>query len=863
MFTFFSTMESTKPSARDWTWMDFVNDVMSGHKIVPPETKPYCWHFNASTYKKGGRRVGSDIETVNAIILDFDDYVEWQTTIAAFAAFRKLEFVAYTSFNHQRSKGESDRARDKFRIVFPFKTSCTVKEYQEISDYLLTEFAPKADRCLGNPNQIFTYVYCAEENAEQANLFYNEGEWLDWRTLPRTEAQPAYVPGVSFSTPSKADHYLPADHIFQLGKGLIRFGDVKSRIGRVYCPHHPDKSPGSFLNKTKNTIYHHCSKCGTTKIAYEEPKPEDVIEAAATRSAPPVPMSSSQVAAIQKEILGISEDDPVEPFSRERRVKLIERRCMTGLHEIMLLQAFEGFGKSYYAVLEARRGNKVLFASSSNEQAAEQASSFEKLGLRVQLIPGREYLLRTLYKVEVQKSEETHPWDLERLSESKTKKWIMTHLKKTVEEAEKIWLHCTPPQADFVNYDIVCTTIARTQSFGKIQRARASLMLGRGVYLKDEERHLPKDCIVFFDDPEKTYFTKYAPYDEKYIKRQQEKKRKKIAKSEDGQSELEQLQEIPTTNKARLVIDGVSVKETTINGTHYFIRPDSLKLGYGLFDARLVFTTTELITTYLIKDMYPKIYHPKLMPDQKMLAGEITMIKSNLAGAKRDAFLRPILARLKKEGFECELIADGIGAKYNLLNSKGQNQLAESTTVIKLSEPHFEEVKKYIDELNWDPSDAYQMKLALALDKLQQAIGRNSGYRWSDREGKQRKCCYVVCEPRLHDDLLKAMRYHVETIVLQPSKEVGSKKDYQNLRDGLCWFIAHLDRYLMMEDTSKRGEGRDMFWSDIQTCFEETQTLKRVIFKRRLLEAIKTKIEKTKEIALSNALQKRLQKLGE
>jgi hypothetical protein len=303
----------------------------------------------------------------------------------------------------------------------------------------------------------------------------------------------------------------------------------------------------------------------------------------------------------------------------------------------MLLEAFEGFGKSYYAVLEARRGTKVLFACSSNEQAAEQKQSFEALGLKVQLIPGREYRLRTEYKITAETYEETHPWDMERLDENRTKAKIMVELKKTEEEADAIWEQCSPPTPDWSKHDIICTTIARTMAYGKIQVTRATYVAGAGLIIADQDRMVPADAIVFFDDPDKKFFTKYEPYDQKYIDRQVAKRKKR--------SEKRGEEDFPFKHKPQLIIQGEVVKEIEINKRVYFVRPNFLMLGYGLFDARIVFTTTEILTTYLIKDMYPNIYHPKLMPDQKMLAGDITMIKTNITSAKRDGFVLPIAER--------------------------------------------------------------------------------------------------------------------------------------------------------------------------------------------------------------------------
>jgi hypothetical protein len=235
-------------------------------------------------------------------------------------------------------------------------------------------------------------------------------------------------------------------------------------------------------------------------------------------------------------------------------------------------------------------------------------------------------------------------------------------------------------------------------------------------------------------------------------------------------------------------------------------------LGYAMVDNRLVFTTTEELTRNLILNMYPSVYQPKLMPDEKMIAGDITMIKTNIVSSKRDGFLQPIMNRLRTEGYEFHYIADGQGSMINLVNNKGQNIFANKDTVIEISEPHNDSVTRFIDELHehgWTESDRNAMKVILALDALQQAIGRNSGYRWSDQKGRDQRRCIVLCEPKLHEALISAMRYHVGTVVKSVDERVGAKKEYTTLVDGLCWYIRNLDSYLR-NGVGQRGQGSGM-----------------------------------------------------
>jgi hypothetical protein len=560
--------------------------------------------------------------------------------------------------------------------------------------------------------------------------------------------------------------------------------------------------------------------------------------------------------------------EPVQPYTRAKREELIRKKCLNQIprkgENITLLYAFEGFGKSYYATLLVKEKNRrVLFASLSNEQAAEQADSFRSHGLRVQFIPGREYLLRKNHKVEVQHQEGSTPWDTERVAEAPTKKWMKDNQKLSDEQVDKIWMETEAPEPNFNEYDIVCTTIARVMSYGRIQRNR--LVSGSGFVVKrsndadglgirDDDRIIPENAIVFFDDPDREFFTWYRAYDPKYWERIKEERKQRLAEQRLIEDDMSEIPE-------EIRIDHEKIEIEKINGRDYFVRPDGLVLGYGLIGNQLVFTTTEELTRRLILRMYDGVYEPTLMPDSKMEAGDITMVKTNMVASRRDGFLPPIMNRLHKEGYKFNYIADGQGSMVNLVNNKGQNIFADKDNVIEISEPHNDVVTRFIDELHaedWTESDRNAMKVILAMDAVQQAIGRNSGYRWSDKPIHEKRKCVVLCEPKLHAALIKYMRYHVTTTIDDVKKQGTAKRDYTTLVGGLCWYIRNLDGYLR-NGIGNRGQA---FMDDVREVRGELPSGQRRTFTKRLVAALKEKIRTLQDTALTQKLEKYALDLG-
>lgn len=503
---------------------------------------------------------------------------------------------------------------------------------------------------------------------------------------------------------------------------------------------------------------------------------------------------------IDREPLMIFDDwheNAVQPYSREKRADLLKRRCLKDWKGVMLLYAFEGFGKSYLATMFCKkRGKKVLFASISNTQAAEQAEGFREQGLNVQFIAGQEYLMRSLYGIQPESKNNNNPWEGASIDKEATELKLLES-GWTKAKIDEMWEATKSPDPDW-SHDIICTTSRRVSSWGKIQKMKSFM-----ERLTDDKKIIPRDTVVFYDDPDVGDFMSYAPWKDEYNE---------------------------------LFIDNKKVARKDINDRSYAIRPDKYMVGYGLYDVNVIFTTTELLTSALIKRQYGEsnVYSPKLMPDEKMNAGDITMIKSELARKKNDGFLTPMIKRLKKENYDIELIGDGVGSNINMVNNKGQNGLVDKDTIVKVSMPNPYKVTHFLDELGWDKGERNQVAQLIALDTVQQAIGRNSGYRWSDRQDNDRQCV-VVCEPQLFNVLIKRMRYYVKTVLDNPI--VGVKREYRTLRDAVVWYIENMNRYVI----SGLDKEKKAFINDVKSLMNDGDysfKVQKVIVLDRILNSL-------------------------
>jgi hypothetical protein len=202
-----------------------------------------------------------------------------------------------------------------------------------------------------------------------------------------------------------------------------------------------------------------------------------------------------------------------------------------------------------------------------------------------------------------------------------------------------------------------------------------------------------------------------------------------------------------------------------------------------------------------------------------------------------------------------EYIANGSGRSNNLVSSKGKNNLSNVDTIVKISYPHPLQVLLYLDALGWEDGDGNFITHIMATDIMNQAIGRNSGYRWSDK-GEDRKSCVVLIDPQLINAVTELTRYNIRRV--DPDKMVGLKQEWNTFLECVCWFIRNDSRYIQL------GVGKEhhAFWHDVKGVVSETKTIFQRMAKARILKTLKNRHVKISDNNLKKQYEKAMEYLA-
>jgi hypothetical protein len=749
-----------------------------------------------------------------AFVLDIDNEPEpsepvrkpLQTIKQVSKLLKDYEFLLYPSWNHRqvdyfwledekkwsgKIKVAAGTGVERFRVILPFSTLCPIEKWEDIvrGNGFEAVMSGAADESLKIAQKWWTPGWSNEVEVFDEPI-YNKGSFLDWTTLAQQkEIKRVYRP-IDLSNTSLGG----------AGKLILKtldFNRFVSDIGlnptnkpgwnTCTCPigGHSGGNDTMDFKITDDGYQVSCKHMGHGKFGNKEflewalkqygeeglrpycntlEEPEDILVTKLANLKIKKKKEGNKTKQNVEPDFVFDEPLVVEAFDRKKRETLLRKgykAWLLGNKPNMMLYAFEGFGKSRVVNILRDDKKQVVFGCSSNAQVIEQRDRYIAEGYRVQAITGRVFNLQQMgLSKYIVLSDPTSPWDEGTVNESRTVKKLVGS-GYSQEQAKDIWAASAGEEPDFQNYDVILTTHARILVWG---RSQSSPWTGKKDFVvEDSKRIIPKETIVILDDVNAPDFMWLKDFNNNFVNKK---------------------------------VDGKTLQTKDVDKRIYFIKPVGLRLGYGI-DNKIIFTTTEMLTNHLIDRAFD-IFEPELMPAQKMIAGNISLFKTSMTSAKQDGLLLPMFERIKKEGFEFNAIGDGLGLDLNHSNNKGQNCFQDKDLVVEISQTLHNTIILILNELGWSSSHAFAVQQILALDKLHQAIGRNSGYRWADKPEADKKSVVVLCDTKLFKGILEHSRYYIE------HHEDLDAFEYRKFRtrpknclaDCVAWYIQNYSQYV-------------------------------------------------------------------
>lgn len=769
-----SSLKSTKPKFRTAEFADLAQGfVRNGH--LPRAYKNHSVAYFNLTHLEGGRKK-ENIKVITGLVLDSDGDITFDEVQELLTGF---EYLYYTSFSHLE-----DGKTERFKIVLPFDKPCDLKDWDDRAQGARNYFRGFDFSSLV-PTQFQAMPNCPKSRKKYSSIRYFRGERFDWRLIPivRDEPQPeksvsaGLTNGVVTEKPTSG-RIVDPDTTIHHRNGFIRAGDINGHIRDIFCPVHDDKNPTEFANvNSEGHPYIVCSTCGTLWIKSPAKSAEDPI-----------------FPEIGTSVKTVDTSKPVKkPVSWQQNCEILTTN-QGQLAEINLLYGPEGSGKSYLAYMLCQQGKKVLFACRSNKQAEEKYESLSKLGIRVALLSSRSHEIEKRFGVKPTRFAKTHPWDEGRINEAKTYEAIVKQNPDLAEHhASDLLTGLVNERIDWHSVDMVITTHARLGALGRMNISNEGSMLSVVV---------PDDVIVFYDDPELEDFMTLATFSSALR-----------AENVFGQK----IERYYPKNADQI----------------YLVKPHVLRPGFGFQKHQIVFTTTELIIMALIKMNNPAIrIHDDLLPSNaKIFGGNVHLISTKLVRSTSDGLLPPIMERVRRHGFDFEYIANGQGCEVNLSNNKGMNSFMDANTVIEVSVPTKEEISTLYEQFNRMVPHR-KLKLLIMLDRIHQAVGRNSGYRWQGKE------CVVLVDPMFFKLVQQYSRYSFESVIEadkeNPDTFPMKQPSLSTLHQAVGWYINRHEQYI------RNGNA---FKFDCQRCLSSTRDALRPMRLKRLITGINALID--------------------
>ncbi len=542
------------------------------------------WVQDAGTGNTYAKRRQINLIENDLLVLDYDGGVTLEAIKQQFQAY---EYIYYTSYRHLY-----DEETEKFRFILPLKTpipswkrfnehgiAVEGGDWYQIIDALRT-FAGPCDPKSFDPNQMYLMPSAPKTRIPLSQSGHNIGDWLDWERFDRIpfntlDSDGATIHGDSFVATST--DYLEPNQVLSTEKGAIKVSDIEGRIGGVLCPFHADKKGSEFVRKVEATgnIFLYCSTC--QKKYYMRTTFSPVISLSPNKKA-------KQASRPVKEDRVYTADELLDlPFTKdyvdaENRTRVLEQlakiekdiRWDTGhlfpsgarQFKSRILFLPEGSGKSHLVINLAKRGEKIIFACKSWQQAEAKYQEYQRIGIQegfnVRMVRSKDAKARRRFNTKVVRAEQRSPYGIARILDEETvEAFIASNPDLNPAFIRLTWRFFT---SDRFSFDTIPHPeiddkgeVRNDELLAPLHDDNTRIVISTFEQLRIHRlrnTHIPDDWMIWFDDPDISDVIDVELYDTE---------------------RWEELSDEELEDKTR-----------EINGRRYFKRNPHQSLGYSL-----------------------------------------------------------------------------------------------------------------------------------------------------------------------------------------------------------------------------------------------------------------------------------------
>jgi len=609
----FQSKEDTKVDPLTTSWDNIVAFFTSPHETTEDKFKVTLFNFvkykdlsevpdysedwimDPWTGKSYVRRKQVNIVENDVFVIDYDDTSSLKDVKSR---FQDYEYIYYTSYRHLH-----DDKTEKFRFIIPFTKS--VPSWREKDEYgnvvsegewyriidSLKEITGPCDLKSFDPNTIYNKPSCPKSRLHLSQSGYHKGKKLDWTQLDRSEfiSSELYSNKEAYKSDIDVD-CLDPDTILQTKHGPIKISDVTGKIEGVLCPNpqHNDKNGTEFVRRVEDTgnIFVHCKKCNRNYYMRRGEGPSNKEKEKHYKSQDDL---IDDVLEFPDDKIYENPDDRKLVISHLEKIRRIIDKDVGHGHSMkpevyvptdLYLRRFkshiiymtEGAGKSRLVLDMAKDGNKIIFACKSWEQVEAKYQEYLKIGINngfnVKVIRSKDAKSRRRFKTKLVRSEQEHPYTTSRiLDEESIQQFIKNNPDLSPEFIRLSWQFFTSDKLPFdsiprlendEDVEIDNDEVYQLPPGHKIRIILTTFEQLRIHKLKNV--NIPKDWLIWFDDPDIMDMVDIEPYD---------------------------------TSKWKELSDKDFEKNTKeINGTTYFRRNFHQSLGYSLKEYKCIYTTT-------------------------------------------------------------------------------------------------------------------------------------------------------------------------------------------------------------------------------------------------------------------------------